>query len=113
MIAAVGLAERIESLGRAAQIDEQCAMLEAYSKVDQALAELKAGGWDKKDTPQDSLDMVKDYRLGTLSKAVGALELLEALKTCLLIVEHLAATSAPSTIKEARAAIAKAEGAAK
>lgn len=48
---------------------------EANNKlIDQALAELKAGGWDKKDTPQDSLDMVKDYRLGTLSKAVGALE---------------------------------------
>jgi hypothetical protein len=42
--------------------------------------------------------------------AAAAPDLLEALKTCLLIVEHLAAESAPTTIAEARAAIAKATG---
>lgn len=40
----------------------------------------------------------------------AAPDLLDALKTCLLIVEHLASESAPSTIAEARAAIAKATG---
>lgn len=37
-------------------------------------------------------------------------DLLEALETCLLIVEHLAKDSAPDTIDAARAAIAKAKG---
>lgn len=36
-------------------------------------------------------------------------ELVEALETCLLIVEHLAKDSAPSTINEARTALAKAK----
>jgi hypothetical protein len=37
-------------------------------------------------------------------------ELVEALTTCLVIVEHLAGDSAPTTIEEARAALKKAAG---
>ena len=40
----------------------------------------------------------------------AAPELLNSLRTCLLIVEHMSADAAPDTIKEARAAIAKATG---
>jgi hypothetical protein len=60
----------------------------------------------------DVMPMDEDGKQGEANARLiaAAPELLEALKTCLLIVEHLAAESAPTTIAEARAAIAKATG---
>lgn len=44
--------------------------------------------------------------------AAAAPDLLDALRMCLLIVEHLAAESAPTSIAKARSAISRATGSA-